>query len=241
MTTTREGVISYEGLPINSGGAHGLRGLKSLDAWRKTLHFTGTCTTTTTPRRVILSLNHDATPEQEALRSSLIESAVAQLGLHPSPHDRSEYPGKGSSLSWRLDPQRVEDAVAWHGSLGALPTNWLGGPAQLGIDFRLRFKASPDGPELPYQDSSSYLGQAYDGYGAPIGESGCLLTLSSKCSLSVLFSLPFEEPGEELWQYAAFLQSHLPFRFSERHWRHWRLTKKKTSYVGRKIKEPVLP
>lgn len=53
--------------------------------------------------------------------------------------------------------------------------------------------------------------------------------------------MPFEEPGAALWEYVAYLQSHLPFRFSQKHWKHWRLTKKGTSYVARKIKDPVLP
>lgn len=235
---TRSGLISYEGLPIASGGAHGLVRLKARDAWSATLQFLNECTTTVAPRRVTLALNgvEDTPPP---LLERLRESAVAELGLYPSPHDRREYGSRGSTLTWHVSTDRAPQAVAWRDSVGPLPSNWLGGPALLSIDFQFRFK-SPDGLELPHQNSESYLRQAFDGYGALLGESGCRLTLSSRNTLSVLLFLPFEEPGPDLWRYAAFLQSRLPFRFSLRHWKHWRLTKKGTSYVGRTVKEPVL-
>ena len=237
--STRKGLISYDGLPIASGGGHRLGRLKTKDAWAATLQFLNECTTTVGPSRVTLAINgvEDTDPQ---LLEQLRESAVAGLGLYPSPHDRQDYGGRGSTLTWHVSPEKAPKAVAWRDAIGPLPSNWLGGPALLSMDFQFRLKASTGNLELPYQDSGSYLHQAYDGYGALLGESGCRLTLSSRSTLSVLLFLPFEEPGPDLWQYVSFLQSRLPFRFSPRHWKHWRLTKKGTSYVGKKIKEPVL-
>jgi hypothetical protein len=117
----------------------------------------------------------------------LRESAVAALGLHPSPHDRRGYGNVvGSTLLWRLSPDQVAAAVGWRESLGPLRPDWLGG-------------------------------------------------------LSVHFILPFEDLGPEAWEYVALLLERLPFRMSPKHWKHWRLTKKRTSYVGHKISRPVLP
>lgn len=186
-------------------------------------------------------LNHDATPEQESVVARIKESAISKLGIHPSPHDRREYPTRGLNLIWNLDPLKAEDAVAWHDALGALPMNWLGGTALLSIDVRFRFTSPNDHGELPHQGSDSYLNQPYDGYGRLLGESVCRLTLSSKSALSVLFFLPFEDLGDPLWRYVAFLQAHAPFKFSERHWRQWHLNKKRTSYTAKKIKAPALP
>jgi hypothetical protein len=134
-----------------------------------------------------------------------------------------------------LSSETLPAAVAWRESLGALPSNWLGGPAVLRIDFACRLREQASGEALPFQEASSYLGQAYDGYGAMLGESGCRLTVSSKSTLALLLFLPFESPNEAAWDYVSFLQESLPFRFSTKHWKHWRLSKSRTSYVGRKI------
>ena len=236
---TRTGLIAYDGLPVASGGGHGLGRLDTQQAWVATLGFLRVCTTAVGPRHLTLSLN-SVEDTEPTLIHRLTESAVAALGLYPSPHSRREYGSGGASLIWNLSLEDASAAVAWRQSLGPLEANWLGGPVLLVIDFAFRFRAGADGPELPYQGGACYLGQAYDGYGALLGESVCRLSLSSRNTLSVLFFLPFEAPGPELWQYVAFLQSRLPFRFSAKHWKHWQLTKKGTAYVGRRIKSPVL-
>jgi hypothetical protein len=143
-------------------------------------------------------------------------------------------------MIWHLSTDQAAKAVEWRDSLGALKNNWLGGPALLSADFQFRFKALGEDRELPCQDSRWYLGQAYDGYGGVLGESCGKLSLSSRSTLSVVFFLPFEEPNPELWDYVAFLQRWLPFSFSAKHWKHWKLTKKGTAYVGTRIKNPVL-
>jgi hypothetical protein len=147
---------------------------------------------------------------------------------------------KGSSQTWHLSPEQASAAVAWRDSLGPLRLDWLGGPALISIDFAFRLRAFDGEAELPFQGAADYLGQAYDGYGVLLGESGCRLNLGSRNTLSVLLFLPFEEADADLWNYASFLQSRLPFRFSPKHWKHWRLTRKGTSYVARRIARPSL-
>jgi hypothetical protein len=203
------------------------------------MRFLTECTSATGPRRVTLAINSDEETEP-ALIEEIKESAVATLGLHSSPNDRREYGVRGRSLMWTVAPEQAAALVVWRHALGPMKSNWLGGPALVSMEFKFRFTAAPGGDELPYQGSTFYGEQAYDGYGALLGESVCRLTLSARSSLSVLFFLPFETPTPELWQYVGFLQSRLPFELSEKHWKHWHPTKKGTSYVGSKIKNPEL-
>ncbi len=238
--TPRVGLISYDGLPISGGGGHGMGRLDTEKAWLATTDFLRTCTTTVIPRTVTLALN-STEGSDPGLIDRLRESAVVALGLHPSPHDRRDYGGvQGTSLMWHVPPEDAAVAVAWRQSQGRLPDNWLGGSALLSLDFKCRLRCPDNDEELPFQDASSYLGLQYDGHGTSLGESRCRLTLSSRNTLSLVLFLPFESPHEELWHYVAFLQARLPFSFSSKHWKHWRLTKAGTSYVGRKI-VPVFP
>lgn len=236
----RAGVISYDGLPVTSGGGHGLGRLRAQQAWDATREFLTRCTTATHPRRLTLAINsvEDAEP---GLADRLRESAVAELGLHPSPHERCGYGAvKARTLSWQLSPELTAAAVGWRDSIGSLPPNWLGGPALIQMDFEFRLRTADGEAELPFQGAAHYLEQPYDGYGALLGESGCRLSLGSRSTLSVLFFLPFEAVGPDLWAYVAVLQSRLPFRFSAKHWKEWRLTKKGTSYTSRRIPDPAL-
>ncbi len=235
----RTGLISYDGLPVGSGGGHGLGRLAARDAWSATQAFLRACTTAGTPTQLTLTLN-SVEDDAPAVVDRCRTSAVAALDLHPSPHESRDYGGKGTGLIWKLAVDQADAAIAWREALGPLPSNWLGGPAVLAIDFQLRFRAATGEQELPYQEPACYLGQPYDGYGTRLGESRCRLTVSSRSSLSVIFFLPFEAPGPELWSYVAFLQSRLPFKFSSRHWRHWRLTKNAAAFVASNIKNPVL-
>jgi hypothetical protein len=237
---TRTGLVSYDGLPVASGGGHGLGRLTPQHAWDATRSFLGGCTTAALPSKLTLAINsvEDAEP---GLSDRLRESAVATLGLHPSPHDRRGYGAvTGSTLLWRLSPEQIVAAVAWRESLGPLRADWLGGPALLSMDFAFRFRTATGDGELPFQGAPFYREQPYDGYGVLLGESGCRLNLGARSTLSVLFFLPFEDVGSELWEYVAFLEAKLPFKISPKHWKHWRLTKKGTSYVGRRVKRPSL-
>ena len=131
----REGLISYDGLPISSGGGHGLGRLSPEKAWLATSTFLSVCTTGVQVRRATLAIN-SVEGSDPASTEQLCESAVAAIGIHPSPHERQNYGGvPGSSSTWRLSSETLPAAVAWRESLGALPSNWLGGPAVLRVDF----------------------------------------------------------------------------------------------------------
>lgn len=232
----RSGLISYDGLPISSGGAHGLGRLRPSMAWKAFQGFLSTCTTATEPKRVSITINEtpDVDPESS---QRLRDSAKKMLGVSGRPHRRQDFGDKGRACSWNLSAALADTAVEWLSAAEPLSANWLGGPAKVALDYQFRLK-SPNGTELRFQRSDDYLGQIYNGYGILLGESGCRLTVAARCALSLVLFIPFEEPDDEFWEYVAFLQENLLMRFSSKHWKHWKLTKKGNVYTSRHIVPP---
>src|SRR5262249_7698087 len=91
---------------------------------------------------------------------------------------------------------------------------------------------------LPHQERDEYL-NFEAGSCLYLGSSTLYALLSSKSSVSVFFSFPYENVTKELKDYVQFLQSHLPFRMSGKHWKRWHINKTHTGYVGRKVSNVV--
>jgi hypothetical protein len=234
----RSGLISYDGLPIKSGGAHGLGRLRPAAAWKAFRRFLSNCTTATQPTRVSITINDEPGVDPATIKS-LRDSAKTMLRISSRPNQRRDFGEKGTSCSWDIPAGLADAAVDWLAGAGPLAPNWLGGPAKVAVDYEFRVK-SPGGEELPFQRSEDYLGQNYDGYGVLLGESGCRLTLESKCALSLVLFLPFEEPDADLWKYARFFQKNMLMSFSKSHWKHWKLSKKGNVYTSHRITPPEL-
>ena len=233
----RAGLISYDGLPVSSGGGHGLGRLRPSPAWTAVQHFMTPCTAASTPSALTVAI-HPAPSVDPAVVTHLKESARLMLAVGATPDRHVDSQEYGSSLYWELPVSKVDDAILWLEAAGKQPPHWLGGPAEVSVDYdALRFCAVESHTELPYQGSSHYLEQAYDGYGTLLGESSCRLRLTTnKCSLSLILFLPFEQPDETLWAYVAHLQSHLPMPLSAKHWSNWKLTRKRNAYLKTRIK-----
>jgi hypothetical protein len=88
---------------------------------------------------------------------------------------------------------------------------------------------------LPFQEPKQYLKHPYDGYGLTLGRSEIYLRLSTRSTLFAFFSLPFETPDKEFIGYREFLQNHFPIKLSDKHWKHWELTKSGKSYRKRML------
>jgi hypothetical protein len=232
----RKGLISYDGLPISSGGGHGLGRLHPAEAWDAVRRFLQTCTTAKVPERISIDI-HDFHDEDAAQSARLLAAAVARFYLSSREHRRQDYSGKGSTRSWDLPPTLGDQALEWL-SAESLSPGWLGGPAHVNLDFQFRLKSTA-GEELPFQASGDYLDYVYSGYGIVFGESVARLRFSARSTLSLVLFLPFEAPDEYLANYAAFLQANLPIKLSRHHWKHWTLTKKGNSYVGRRMPPPI--
>jgi hypothetical protein len=231
-------LISYDGLPISSGGAHSLGRLRVRPAWKAFQRFLSTCTTATEPSRVSITINETPDVDPDMIKK-LRSSAIKMLEVPGRPQQRQDFGENGQALSWNLPAKLADTAIEWLSAAEPLAPTWLGGPAKVELDYQFRLK-SARGAELPFQGSDDYLGQIYDGYGILLGESGCRLTVAARCALSLVLFLPFEEPDEALWKYASYLQENMLMKFSTKQWKHWKLTKKGDAYLSHRIAPPPL-
>ena len=234
----RIGLVSYDGLPVSSGGGHGMGATRPLSAWEAFQHFLTACTTASTPTTATVAI-HPAPTVDPRVIDTLRETVRILLGLSASPDRNDDWRDSGSSESWHIANAKVAAAINWLEELGRQPKHWLGGPAEVCLDFvGLRLRSLDGCSELPFQGGDCYLRQSYNGYGVLLGESRCRLRLTTnRCTLSTILFLPFERPDKELWQYAGFLQSHLPVSLSQVHWTNWKLVKKGTAYLNRRISD----
>jgi hypothetical protein len=207
-------LITYDGLPIGSGGAHRLRTERPLSVWTQLLTFFSSCTDRSRPDVI-----------EVAVRSDLATIPALKALGKPS---RTRRVGDFDEIARPLSVQAVSE--------------WLEGPCRDAGDsgpwvfaygsFRLVDPRTHI--PLPGQDPDLYGHQE----AAPdrvLGQSWLYARLARRTTLSVFFSFPFEEPSVQFRTYLAMLQPHLPFRFSNQHWKHWHRRARGTGFVGRKF------
>jgi hypothetical protein len=100
------------------------------------------------------------------------------------------------------------------------------------LSFRL-LKPNPD-IVLPGHDSDLY-GYFSPSPGQLLGSSQFFARISGRSTVSLFLNFPFEKQTDEFLDTAAHVQAGLSFPLSQKHWKQWRLTKKGTSYLGRRI------
>jgi hypothetical protein len=212
-----ESAVAYDGLPISSGGAHGLGRISAKDALRAWLRFLDSCT--------------------EAAPSSCCFDFPATPGLAVAPEVvrliKGEFPSSRGTHPVPRD--RVDLALSIFESLEPLPVNqWGMAPVWLWFtaDFRIR---TPGSQELwPGQDPERF-GHFETPAGVKLGTSTTRLILQAKRMMALSMSLP-QASDTDLAEVVPWLQAALPMRLSAKHWTRWTLTKDKRSYRGRKIK-----
>lgn len=213
--------MAYDGLPISSGGAHGLGRISARDALNAWLRFLGMCTETSS-----LSgwFDFPLTP------GLTVDPKVVRLIARKFPGGRSRH-----LVSW----DQADNALSIFESLEPLPANpWGMAPVWLCFtaDFRIR---SPRSQELwPGQDPSRF-GHFVTPGGVKLGASSTRLMLQAKRAVALSLSIP-QASDTDLAEIMPWLQAALPMRLSAKHWTRWTLTKDKRSYRGRKI-EPASP
>lgn len=224
----RQSVITYDGLPVSSGGAHKLRTKGLVDAWTQTESFLEQCTDYQFPYEIIIELlEGGGLPSDFVLplkqRFSARFASVRSRRLGP------DVVGYQWSVAYDNLPGLVEELE----SLQPYPEFFLS-PLSLNITCKFRFTDPRTGEALPFQDPADY-GNHSVGFRWLLGESMAYARLSTNSTLSVLLSLPFEKADSEFASYVQFLGKNAPFKFSEKHWKIWTINKKGTGYVERKI------
>lgn len=208
--------MAYDGLPISSGGAHGLGRISARDSLSTWLSFLDKRTEASP---VSCWFDFPMTPGLAA------DPGVVRLIAREFPGDRGRHP---------VPRERAGDALSVFESLEPLPVNqWGMAPLWLWFtaDFRLR---SPSGQELwPGQDPGRF-GHFVTPVGVKLGASSTRLILEAKRSMRLSLSIP-RASDADLVEIVPWLQAVLPMRLSSKHWTRWTLTKNKRSYRGRKI------
>jgi hypothetical protein len=212
-----QSAVAYEGLPISSGGAHGLGRISARDALNAWLRFLDTRTDASP---VSCWFDFPMTP------GLTVDPEVARLIARTFPRSRRSHP---------VPADQVDHALSIFESLEPLPTNqWGMAPVWLWFTADFRIHTPGSSQELwPGQDPGRF-GHFETSAGVKLGASSSRLILQAKRSMGLSLSLP-RASDADLAEVVPWLQAALPMRLSPKHWTRWTLTKNKRSYRGRKI------
>ncbi|HZU72364.1 MAG TPA: hypothetical protein VE990_06285, partial [Acidimicrobiales bacterium] len=220
-----ESAVAYDGLPISSGGAHGLGRASARDALAAWLRFLDACTVASP---IESYFDFPATP------GLMVEGEVARLIEHEFPRS------SGRFERFPVPPEGVEAALVLLESIEPQPTNqWGMAPVWLWFeaDFRLR---SPRGPGLwPGQDPDLF-GHFHTPSRVILGASSTRLILQAKRSLGLSLSIPVATDAD-LAVIVPWLQASLPMAVLEALDALDPLTDDKRSYRGMKIRPGRAP
>lgn len=207
--------ISYEGLPINSGGSHSL-GKKPVDKiYSDTLNFLEKFTNGCKPIESHLVFYSSQNGSYKTV--PIIWQLVKSFGI-PSYNNWNLGKNRQHFYTWKLQPGDTKKAFKLLHTFSNLPENEYG-PIVLSFKWHFQFidpltKEVFEGQdEIPVIDSRQYNSQIY-------------LRLSHKSTISAWLTLPFSELNDNSKKYIKLMTNHLPFNTSDKHWRLWKKSKK---------------
>ncbi|ATP55627.1 hypothetical protein CPT03_03660 [Pedobacter ginsengisoli] len=189
--------ITYEGLPLNSGGAHQLPAKPLTEVCASMLNFLQLYTDTQGADRVRVQL-------VDFSFRNIIKYSL-RFGF-PS-FDWNNYLANGiKDTYWNVYLRKIEyyvDQIVSHRELG-LSVYWRFNF----IDPRTR-RVLPGQSELPVLDARLENSRVY------------LWLSATKSTASVWFAFPFDHLTDDNLKYIEGIQETLPFKFSKRFWRLW--------------------
>jgi hypothetical protein len=205
--------VTYVGLPVSSGGAHSLMRMSRRAAYERTMAFLNACTE---PARDVdyRFRVHDA---PGLARSTPLDLAVRRR----------------FGIDAVLPAERVPAALDFLDEIDPQPANEYGMvPVWFWAECRFRILDPATGRPLLGQDPARFQGVEY-AWRVPLGTNGLRLILNDHAALGIELCIP--DADEELrGRVVPWLQEHLPFRFSAKHWRVWTPTKS-GSYTARRL------
>ena len=205
--------ITYEGLPLKSGGAHHLGRTPPAIVYTSVCSFLSQYTDTTQPKYVKIELT-------DFKFTKLLKHSL-KFGIPSFNLDHLLANGQ-ARFHWKSAAKNIEAAIAYCTDKHELSIAVLW--KFLFID-EIERSVLPGQSELPILDERMHNSQLY-------------LRLSAKRStISVWFALPFDTLSARNIKYITGIQSVLPFKFSEHCWRQWTLSKN-GNWIPKKIKIP---
>ena len=223
-------IITYDGLPISSGGAHTLRARSPKAALRQVYHFLVTCADTLVPQTAFVEvLASRSFPDGFSRR--LIEELTSELGSPIRRHAGSKH----IAHRWGLTADQIDGYVALIDQTAPLPVDPFGfQPLTVAAAFNFHLLNPATRKVLPNQGVELY-GEFSPTPGMLLGRSCLYARISGRSTVSMFLCFPFEKQTADFLMTAAEVQAALPFSLSVKGWRHWQLTKKATRYSGRRI------
>ena len=196
--------VTYDGLPIGSGGAHSLGRMSRADAYERTMAFLETCV------ELDGSLEHQfALPPVPGMPRALdLEVQVKRRFGKDRP----------------IPASRVAEALAFLEEIDPQPLNpWGMAPVWFWSVARFRILDPATGRPIPGQDARRFKGTTYSP-GAPLGTSGLRLILVDRAAIGIDLCFP-DADDDLLRRVVPWLQANLPFRLSPKQWREWTPTR----------------
>jgi len=216
-------MITYNGLPISSGGAHSIRNKDLKSAWDNCNQF-------------ISSISHKLVEDTYTLDvyvgckgiRKYLWKLFLQLGI-PSKIDFAS--AKDLYIRWCITPKSVPKVIDFLISMETLPEYWLG-PIHFYREGQFLLKDPVTGNELPDQNFHNKF-EDENGRGDKTSISNFRINFTSKVSISTWLVLPFEELNKAFYEYIDFMTKTAPFSFSDKQWRKWKYSKGKKLYASK--------
>lgn len=225
----RRGSITYDGLPISSGGAHSLRQKGFVDTYEALQKFVNAISLEREARSVeieLFDLGGGGYTHFLSLCSELDDKYHRKHG-----RQIGEYHGN----QWKVDPTELRPLIYDLERLRPIPIAGYAGRSLVAHVYWNLVFADTKGEPLPYQSRSHYLDFDVLYRTSYLGESVLYARISETSSANLFLSLPFEEANDEAGRLVKRIQEYFPARLSSKHWKRWTLTKNGKSYLGRKI------
>ncbi|PZR19516.1 MAG: hypothetical protein DI539_13815 [Flavobacterium psychrophilum] len=218
-----EAFISYDGLPLKSGGAHGLGNKPVEGLYIQCLDFINNHTEV---EQLKIDITLYSSDNKSYSSWSLLWKMVKKFGVFTSWGSYPYVNRKGYSWRWRIGANKIDDAFRMLESVSEI-TNEMG---PLVLSFEWRFGFTESGKVLPGQNKFPLLDNKLRG-----SSSRFYLRLSPKrSSASVWFVFPFEVLDEENQNFIKSIIKDLPFKVSDKHWRLWKKSKN-NNWISSKI------
>ncbi|MDT3404222.1 hypothetical protein [Mucilaginibacter terrae] len=211
--------ITYDGLPLKSGGAHYINKFAASELYKRLIDFANHFTNAPQPLGVQLEFNSFF--QGEKISFKLLWETIKRFGL-PS-WSLSQYIGSGTSVwTWNIVARQVDEALAFHEKFNKITFS---------VTWRFHFINPVNKRVLPGQDTIPIID-------VRLHNSQIRFRCGSKYSVSVWFVLPFEELDAYAIEYIKAIKSQLPFTPSNKHWKLWTVNKDKLS--SRKLDISIL-
>lgn len=202
--------ISYDGLPISSGGAHSVSQKSPLENYNHALNFLKKFGDKTIPKSIELSLYQSDKNQYSTLK--LIPKLSLKFGFPKMRND-----GLLKSWYWILKEKDIQNGFDSLELNKELPKNSMG-PLTLSFLWNFKFKDPNTNKILKNQENIPELD-------VRVKNSRMYLRTSNRSTISVWFVFPFEQMDKYELQYLDDLKANLPFKTSDKHWRIWSKSK----------------